>query len=106
MVTGLVPRACTCRRPARSGGVEEKGRRSVPLAQSRDRGLTVPAPGSPSIVVDGNRAQDAPTCGPEAHSRAEVKPKSKEDREGEASPEEESEPQPSEEERTASRRRE
>ena len=72
VVTELVPRACTCRKPARSGGVEENGRCSVPSAQSRDRGLIVPAPGSPSFVVDGNRAQDAPTSGTEAHSRSEV----------------------------------
>ena len=94
VVTELVPRACTCRKPARSGGVEENGRRSIPSTQSRDRGLIVPAPGSPSLVVDGNRAQDAPTCGTEAHSRAEVKSAQKsgarpeEGEEREASPEE------------------
>ena len=36
VVTGLVPRACTCRKPALSDGVEENGRHSVPRAGSRD----------------------------------------------------------------------
>ena len=63
VVTGLVPRACTCRKPARSDGVEENGRRSVPPTQSRDRGLIVPAPAEGSPSSDGSRAQDkdAPT---------------------------------------------
>ena len=88
MVTELGPHACTCRKPARSDGVEVNGGRSVPSTQSRDRGLIIPAPGSPSFVVVGNRAQDAPTSGTEAHSRAEVK-RPTEEEEGEASPEEE-----------------
>ena len=58
VVTELVPRACTCRKPARSDGVEVNGGRSVPSAQSRDRGLIVPAPGSPFLAVDDNRAQE------------------------------------------------
>ena len=51
----------------------EDGGCFVPPMPSRDRGLFVPAPGSPSFDVDGNRAQDAPTRSTEAHSRAEVK---------------------------------
>ena len=46
----------------------EDGGCFVPPMPSWDRGLFVPAPGSPSFDVDGNRAQDAPTCGTEAHS--------------------------------------
>ena len=63
MATGLVPRACPRRKPARSDGVEENGRRSIPPMQSRDRGLIVPAPAEGSPSSDGNRAQDedAPT---------------------------------------------
>ena len=58
VITELVPRACTCREPARSDGVVVKGRRSVPSAQSQDRGLPVSAPGSPFLAVCGNRAQE------------------------------------------------
>ena len=59
VVPELVPRACTCREPARSDGIVVKGGpRSVPSAQSRDRGLLVSAPGSPFQADDGNRAQE------------------------------------------------
>ena len=51
----------------------EDGGCSVPPMPSRDRGLFVPAEGSPSFDADGNRAQDAPTRRNEAKRRAEVK---------------------------------
>ena len=95
----LVPRACTCRRPARrparSDGVVEKRRRapsrqrSIPSAQFRGRGLLASHPARPSLswTATGPRMRRLVAPKPTREPKSSARQK----KAGQASPEEEEE---------------